>query len=78
MAVVTIQQAQASLSDLIHRLMPGEELVITEGDRPVARLVGAEEARAPALRQLGSMHGTVRYISTDFDAPLEVFKEYME
>ena len=72
MAVVTIQEAQASLTDLIHRLTPGEELVITEGDRPVARLVGAEAGSGPALRQLGTMQGTVRYVSADFDAPLDV------
>ena len=34
MATVTIQEAQARLSDLIHQLSPGEEVVITENNQP--------------------------------------------
>jgi prevent-host-death family protein len=78
MATVTIQEAQATLSDLIHRLTPGEEVVITENDRPIARLVPTPAAPQRKLRQLGTMKGTVLYMAPDFDAPLEDFKEYME
>lgn len=51
MTTISIQQAQAKLSDLIHNLAPGDELVITENDQPVARLV-RESARfqAPVRR----------------------------
>jgi len=38
MTTITLQEAQANLADLIHRLSPGEEVVILEGDRPVATL----------------------------------------
>jgi len=38
-ATVSIEQAQAHLAELIEALAPGEELVITQGDRPVAKLV---------------------------------------
>jgi prevent-host-death family protein len=41
MATVTNQEAQAKLAELIHRLMPGDEVVITENDRPIARLAPA-------------------------------------
>lgn len=78
MASVTIQEAQANLADLIHRLLPGEEVVITENDQPVARLVGTTTAPAKKHRQLGTMKGTVLYMASDFDAPLEDFREYME
>src|SRR5271157_4648083 len=37
MATVSIQEAQAKLSDLIHQLSPGEEVVITENSEPVAK-----------------------------------------
>ena len=47
MATLTIQEAQAQLTDLIHRRMPGDEVVITENDQAVARLVSGK----PALRQ---------------------------
>jgi prevent-host-death family protein len=39
MPTVTIEEAQNKLSELIHRLTPGEEVVITENDQPVARLM---------------------------------------
>ncbi len=76
MSTVTIEEAQAKLSDLIHQLTPDQEVVITENDQPVARLI-ATTARKPA-RKLGTLKGTVLYMAPDFDAPLEDFKEYME
>jgi antitoxin (DNA-binding transcriptional repressor) of toxin-antitoxin stability system len=78
MATVTIEVAQATLSELIHRLTPGEELVITENDKPVARLVPTVAEAPTKPRQLGTMRGTVLYMAPDFDAPLDDFKEYME
>jgi prevent-host-death family protein len=77
MTFVSIQEAQAKLSDLIHRLTPEEEVVITENDQPVARLVSALGPQRPP-RRLGTLRGTVLYMAPDFDAPLEDFKEYME
>jgi antitoxin (DNA-binding transcriptional repressor) of toxin-antitoxin stability system len=72
---VSIAQAQADLANLIGRMAPGEEVMITDGDRLVARLVAA----APSgERKLGTLRGTVLYMAPDFDAPLEDFKEYME
>jgi len=78
MATVTIEEAQATLSDLIHRLTPGQEVVITENDQPVARLVPTPAPPQRKPRQLGTLKGTVLYMAPDFDAPLEDFKEYME
>jgi prevent-host-death family protein len=78
MATVTIQEAQATLSDLIHRLKPGEEVVITENDQPVARLVPTPSPPQRKIRQLGTLKGTVLHVAPDFDATLEDFKEYME
>jgi prevent-host-death family protein len=77
MSIVTIEEAQANLGDLIARLRPGEEIIITRDHLPVARLTAAEERERPR-RQLGTLKGTVRYMAPDFDAPLEDFKEYME
>jgi prevent-host-death family protein len=78
MTTVTIQQAQTTLSELIHRLSLGDEVVITENDRPVARLVPTSEIKQTSFRQLGTMKGTVLYMAPDFDAPLDEFKECME
>jgi antitoxin (DNA-binding transcriptional repressor) of toxin-antitoxin stability system len=78
MAAVTIQQAQASLSDLIHGLAPGEEVTIMENGQPVARLLSSGQKPPLQQRNLGTLKGTVQYIAPDFDSPLEDFKEYME
>ncbi len=76
MTNVSIQEAQARLTDLIHRLPPGDEVVITENNRPVARLVPAP-APGPKPRQPGTLRGTVLSMAPDFDAPLDDFKDYM-
>ncbi|HWX40957.1 MAG TPA: DUF2281 domain-containing protein [Blastocatellia bacterium] len=77
-STVTIEEAQKKLSELIHRLLPGEELVVTEGDQPVARIVPTASVARRKPRQPGTLRGTVVYMAPDFDAPLEDFKEYME
>jgi len=77
MSTVTLEDAQANLSELIAGLQPGDEIVITRAEQPVARLV-AERPPEPRPRQLGTLRGTVLYMAPDFDAPLEDFREYME
>jgi prevent-host-death family protein len=77
MSSLTVQEAQAKLSELIHDLKPGDEVVITDNDQPVARLVPAEQ-RQRTPRRPGTLRGTVKYMAPDFDAPLEDFREYME
>jgi prevent-host-death family protein len=77
MSSLGVEEAQAKLSELIHNLQPGEEVVITENDQPVARLVPAEK-RPRTPRRPGTLRGTVKYMAPDFDAPLDDFKEYME
>jgi len=77
MSTVTLEEAQAKLSQLIGKLQPGEEIIITSGNQAVARLIGEpKQPRQP--RKPGTLKGTVLYIAPDFDAPLEDFKEYME
>lgn len=76
MPTVTIQEAQARLSDLISRLAPGDELLITENDEPLARLARAESKKQWPCKA-GSARGKI-WMAPDFDAPLEEFKEYME
>jgi antitoxin (DNA-binding transcriptional repressor) of toxin-antitoxin stability system len=66
---VTIQEAQTQLSELIHRLTPGDEVVITENDQPVAKLARTE-AKGHWPCKAGSAKNTVHSMSPDFDAPL--------
>ena len=74
MSIVTIQEAQASLPELIHKLMPGNEVVIFENNQPVAKLV-APPADKPHPMQ-GRCKGMLTIVAED-DEHLEDFKEYM-
>lgn len=75
MVIATIQEAQVQLAALIAQLKPGEELVITEQNRPVARLV-AEPNEVPGLRQPGSAIGKLTIVEDD-EAHLGDFREFM-
>ena len=54
MTTASIEEVQVSLRSLIAHLKPGEEVVILEHDRPVARLIGE-----PRQRKLGGGHREV-------------------
>jgi antitoxin (DNA-binding transcriptional repressor) of toxin-antitoxin stability system len=74
-ATITVEEAQAHLKELIGNLAPGEELVITEGQRPVAKIVGqGVPARKP--RHPGSAKGKLVILEED-DEHLKDFEEYM-
>ena len=73
--VISIEEAQAHLAELIAGLQPGEELVITQNEQPVARLIAqGREARQP--RKPGSAKGKLVILADD-DEHLQDFKEYM-
>ncbi|MEX0612294.1 MAG: DUF2281 domain-containing protein [Pirellulales bacterium] len=76
MTSLPIQQVQAQLPELIHQLAPGDEVVITENDQPIARILPPLPSQP--TRKLGSLRGTVLHMAPDFDAPLDEFKEYTE
>ncbi len=74
MPTVTIEEAQNKLTELIHQMTPGEEVVITENDQPVARLVASPAERPRPLP--GRCKGMLTIVAED-DEHLEDFKEYM-
>ena len=77
MATVTIQEAQAKLPDLIHKLTPGDEVVITENNLPVAKLESELPKPKPGLRPPpGLGKGCITIVSDD-DEHLKDFAEYM-
>jgi antitoxin (DNA-binding transcriptional repressor) of toxin-antitoxin stability system len=74
-ATVSIEEAQAHLTELIEKLRPGEEVVITRDEQPIAKLIAqSEQARRP--RQPGSAKGKLIILAED-DEHLDDFKEYM-
>ena len=73
--LVTVEEAQAHLKELIHQLAPGEEVVITENQQPVATLVGKTSTpRKP--RVPGNCRGMINLLTED-DEHLEGFAESM-
>lgn len=74
-AVVTLQEAQAHLAELIDRLEPGEEVVITRDQRPVAKLVG-ERPMKRLSRVPGNCQGMLTVVAED-DEHWQDFREYL-
>jgi antitoxin (DNA-binding transcriptional repressor) of toxin-antitoxin stability system len=76
MATATIEEVQANLPALLASLLPGEELVTTRQNQPVARLV-AERARPPGkTRKFGGGKGKLTFVEED-DEHLDDVREYM-
>jgi antitoxin (DNA-binding transcriptional repressor) of toxin-antitoxin stability system len=75
MITISLEEAQAKLSELIHNLKPGEELLITENSQRVAKLTG-EIYPQNLPRQKGSAKGKLIVHSED-DEHLEAFQEYL-
>lgn len=74
----TLKQLREQLDVLIARSEAGEELVITRNDQPVVRISPVPAGYADGHRPPpGLMKGTIIYMSPDFDAPLDDFREYM-
>ncbi|MFM2380075.1 MAG: hypothetical protein RLZZ143_2655 [Cyanobacteriota bacterium] len=71
---IDINQAQTQLESLLQSALKGDEIIITQNDQPVLKLVRLTPP--PKRRQSGSAKGLIR-MSPDFDEPLEDFSEYM-
>lgn len=71
---VSIVDAQARLAQLIHQLAPGDEVIITENQQPVAKLVS--QAKSLQRREPGRCKGMITLLVED-EEHLEGFKEYM-
>jgi antitoxin (DNA-binding transcriptional repressor) of toxin-antitoxin stability system len=61
------------LPDLINSVINGEEVVFTQNDLPVAKLVAVRQEKPRP--QFGSAKGLF-VIADDFNEPLEDFDEY--
>lgn len=77
LTTIPVEEAQTKLKELIDKLAPGEEVIITENRLPVAKLVGERRAQSPRPAP-GLGKGSVLHMAADFDEPMEEFKEYME
>jgi len=71
---ISIEEAQATLPEIIGNLGPGEEVVITKDGQPVAELRAL--AAAKPQPRFGSCKGMLTIVTEDEDH-LQDFKEYM-
>ena len=69
MSTVTLEEAQAHLSELVEQLIPGEEMAITRGPDTVA------PRKLSKRRVPGLMRGKLTIVSDD-DEHLKDFAEY--
>jgi antitoxin (DNA-binding transcriptional repressor) of toxin-antitoxin stability system len=74
MQTLTLQEAQCRLAEIIARLTPGEEVLITRDNHPVARIVGEAVARPQPVPGRGK--GMLTVVSED-DEHLKDWAEYM-
>ena len=71
MRQIDLHEAKRHLGDLLDTALGGEEVVITQDDQPVLKLV---RVAAPGRRRkAGGAKGLVT-MASDFDAPLEDFR----
>jgi antitoxin (DNA-binding transcriptional repressor) of toxin-antitoxin stability system len=74
MQTIPLEQAEGHLAEIIEKLAPGEQVVLTRNDRPVARLVGEQGERPHPVPGRGK--GMLTILSED-DEHLKDFAEYM-
>lgn len=74
MSQFNIAEAKARFSELVQKVMLGEEVVIAKDNKPIVKLVPLVAPRQP--RKPGSSKGQVLYMAPDFDKTPEDFKDY--
>lgn len=72
---IELEKAKAQIDSLLQSALDGEEIVITQNEQPVLKLVPISTAKS--RRRSGSAKGLIT-MSDDFDEPLEDFAEYMQ
>ena len=64
---VEVQDAQSHLKELLSLVGTGTEVILTEGNTPVARLLPFESSSPP---RIAGLHKSSMWDSEDFDKPL--------
>lgn len=74
MQTLPVEQAEGHLTEIIDKLSPGEEIVLTRNDKPVAKLIGTSGEKPRPLPGRGK--GMLTILAED-DDHLKDFAEYM-
>ena len=72
---ITVEEVKRDPAAVLHRVLDGETLVVTEDDRPIAEIRPIEHVRRP--RPFGLAAGTFT-VPDDFDDPLpeEILRDF--
>lgn len=73
--VVNMHQAKTHLSQLVDRVLAGEEVTIARAGKPQAKIVPLDD-RPRRVVKLGTMRGEV-WMADDFDETPPGFEPYM-
>jgi antitoxin (DNA-binding transcriptional repressor) of toxin-antitoxin stability system len=75
---MAVEDIKVTLPELLDSLTPGDEVILTRNQLPVAKLV-SDPAKVVTQRPApGMFPGSIISMAPDFDEPLDEFKEYME
>lgn len=64
---IDVKTAPPSLTDLVHLIQAGEEVLLVDGETPLARVIPAE---LPPPARIPGLHAGQIWASDDFDYPL--------
>ena len=73
----TLLEAQADLAGIIHRLAPGEELILTENNTPIATLKSVASGSKLGERPPPGLWKDKVIVVSDDEGHLKDFAEYM-
>lgn len=76
MTLLPLDQVSSQLPALISKLAPGEEIVVVDGEKQVAKVTSLTPPEETPKRRLGTAKGVLTIVSED-DDHLQDFAEYM-
>ena len=65
-----VRDSRLSLKELLAQVREGTEIILIDGDRPVARLIPATEEKVALKQRQPGLHPGSMVMSDDFDDPL--------
>ena len=77
LATITVEEAQVHLKALIRQVAAGQDIIITENQQPVARLVGEPAQRQSGLRPPPGLGKGMITIRSEDEDHLKDFAEYL-
>jgi antitoxin (DNA-binding transcriptional repressor) of toxin-antitoxin stability system len=72
---VALEDLNVTLPELLASLSPGDEVILTRNQQPVAKLVSEVPKQTKARPGPGLCQGMITYIDPDFDSCLEGLRQ---